>query len=144
MKNSTFVRALSIVVPLAVYLGISRYITYRIELDHFAHKSGDYFSYGATEAKIDAPTYFDIDTGFMNWFFGHMFGLLAFGVLALIIAGIVVAIQYIFRGPSKYVDPCKDPKCPCRRHVVERQQAADASALALGVAVGTTIGLTIT
>lgn len=143
MKNSTFMRALSILVPLAVYLGISRYITYRLVLDDFENKSGDYFRHGSGPFKTEAPTYLNVDTGFMDWSLGHLFGLFAIMILALIIAGIVLAIRYIFDGPSQYVDPCRDPECPCRRHVVERQQAADASNLALGVAVGTAIGVSI-
>lgn len=149
MKNSTFMRAVSIFVPLAVYLGISRYITYRIELNDFDTKSGNYFKHytmrGYAQDKYDAPTYLNVDTGFMNWFFGHVFGLVACLILAFIIAGVVLAIKYVFNGPgeSEYVDPRKNPKCPCQRHVVERQQAADASSLAMGVAVGTTVGISI-
>jgi len=66
----------------------------------------------------------------IDWAMAHalglLVGLLAGGILYLI----YVAIMWVIEGPSPYVDPCTDPKCPCARHEKERQDAEDARTVA--------------
>lgn len=77
-----------------------------------------------------------------DWAFAHLGGLIVGLIAGVFIALIVITIAWVIEGPSPYVDPCNDPKCPCARHEKERRDAENAriaATAALTAAVVSTV-----
>ena len=60
--------------------------------------------------------------GGIEIFISHTLGLSIAVLVGLMGYGLYQLCRYIFHGARPYVDPCQDPRCPCARHEVEREE----------------------
>lgn len=95
-----------------------------------------------TTKKVPAQWYEYVVYGWWQHVIYHVIAAVLVLLGCLILAALLYGITRVFYYVAGWEwydeedeDPCKDPKCPCQRHVVERQRAEEAQRLATTVAI---------
>jgi hypothetical protein len=129
-----------VLVIVGAWLAISRAIAvYGVNSGMiFVDPPGNSWGYGD---KPPHASFLSVHVDSFDWMMVHFVGLMILVVMLIVIAGLIALSYWIVNGPSKYVDPCQNPKCPCARHKKERQ---DAAAMNTALIAGATAAVTAT